>query len=67
MEEGVSVGGHLIQAVRFADGQAMIPSLEEGLRVIINKQNGRRINANKNKNKTGNSEDWQENKRRFNC
>ena len=29
----------------FADDQAIIPSLEEGLQVIINKLNGRRINT----------------------
>ena len=45
MEEGVNVEGHLIGAMRFADDQAMIQSSEEGLQVIINKLNGRRITA----------------------
>jgi len=32
MEDGVKVGGKLIQTVRFSDDQAMIASSEEGLR-----------------------------------
>jgi len=37
--DGVKVGGHLIQAVRFADDQAMTASSAEGLQSIMTKLN----------------------------
>ena len=36
--EGITVGGQLITAIRFADDQAMVASSEEGLQVIMNQQ-----------------------------
>jgi len=39
VEDGVHVGGHVIQAVRFADDQAMIASSVEGLQNIMTKLN----------------------------
>lgn len=35
IEDGVKVGGKLVQAVRFADDQAMVANSEEGLRRIM--------------------------------
>jgi len=35
VSEGVKVGGHIIQAVRFADDQAMVASTAEGLQSIM--------------------------------
>jgi hypothetical protein len=39
LEDGVKVGGHLVQAVRFADDQAMIAHTAEGLQNIMTKLN----------------------------
>lgn len=39
IEEGVKFGGHQIQAVRFADDQAMTASTKEGLQIIMDKLN----------------------------
>jgi hypothetical protein len=55
MSEGVKMGGHLIQAVRYADDQAMTANSTEGLQNIMTKLNnvvesyGMRINKNKTK------------------
>ena len=55
IEEGVKVGGRCIQAVRFADDQAMVASSQQGLQVIMNSLNavveryGMRINIKKTK------------------
>ena len=54
-EEGVKMGGHRIQAIRFADDQAMTANTKEGLQNIITKLNevveqyGMRINKTKTK------------------
>ena len=39
VQEGVKIGGHLIQAVRFADDQAMTASTAEGLQSIMTRLN----------------------------
>ena len=55
VEEGVRIGGHRIQAVRFADDQAMTASTADGLQNIMTKLNEvverykMRINKNKTK------------------
>ena len=55
LEEGVKMGGHWIQAVRFADDQAMTANTKEGLQNIMTKLNevvdhyGMRINKAKTK------------------
>jgi hypothetical protein len=55
LEEGVKMGGHLIQAVRFADDQAMTANTAKGLQTIMTKLNevveryGMRINKSKTK------------------
>jgi len=55
LEEGVKIGGHWIQAVRFADDQAMTANSAEGLQTIMTKLNevveryGMRINKTKTK------------------
>jgi len=53
--DGVVTGGRLVQAIRFADDQAMMASLEEGLQGImealerISEEYGMRINLKKTK------------------
>ena len=55
IEEGIKVGGKLIQDVRFADDQGMIASTEKGLQKIMDKLNataenfGMKINTKKTK------------------
>ena len=55
VEEGVRIGGHRIQAVRFVDDQAMTASTADGLQNIMTKLNEvverykMRINKNKTK------------------
>ena len=39
LKDGVKVGGHIVQAVRFADDQAMIAQTAEGLQNIMTKPN----------------------------
>src|SRR3989442_15826694 len=59
MEEGVSVGGQLVNDVRFADDQGMAAGTEMVLHRLMNKLNdtaknfGMKINAQKNKNHGG--------------
>ena len=55
IEEGIKVGGKLIQDVRFADDQGMIASTEKGLQKIMDKLNatvgnfGMKVNTKKTK------------------
>jgi hypothetical protein len=55
VEEGVKVGGHLVNAVRFADDQAMVASTNAGLQKIMDSLNrvsgkyGMKINIKKTK------------------
>ena len=55
IEEGITVGGQLIPAIRFADDQAMIASSEVGLQIIMDQleqvslQYGMKINVKKTK------------------
>jgi len=44
IEDGVKVGGHLVNAVRFADDQTMVANSKAGLQRIINEQNDIRQN-----------------------
>ena len=39
MEEGVSVGGQLVNEIRFADDQGMVAGTEMGLQRLMNKLN----------------------------
>jgi hypothetical protein len=54
LDEGVKIGGHLFQAIRFADDQAMTASTAEGLQTIMTKLNEvvERFKMRINKNKT---------------
>ena len=64
IEEGVTVGGRLLQDVRFADDQAMVSSTNEGLQRLMNglvkaaEEYGMKVNVKKTKtmiiSKTGN-------------
>ena len=54
-EDGVKVGGRIVQAVRFADKQAMLANSNAGLQRIMDKLNktseeyGKKINLKKTK------------------
>jgi len=55
IEEGVTVGGRLLQDVRFADDQAMVSSTNEGLQRLMNglvkaaEEYGMKVNVKKTK------------------